>query len=762
MKYLALVVCLFLVGTAIADDQEKDQKKALELQAKQLVTQAKDAEKSGDLLEARSLYASSQAFWETKDADSAIKRIDGEIHQKVKDALRQAHTLYDAGKYKEAAQQLEDIAKLNDMASAVSYNLALCYYRLGDTAMAIGYLDQAIVATPDPKKRVKLQELRTGFVTGEKIQAIGDNGAKERIVAVNSLVLNVGFESSLEEDPAPPEPRPQTADPAPNGTVGVQEAALVPVAASSPAPVLSSSSTASSGNKTNRKSLCEALDALKSQPNPSPALAFDRANCAEDNGRLADSAQLLRQYTELSPKAADIELVRLRIADLTALANLPEPQGSQVRGLYASAARAMAEGKYDVALADFNRASTVAPNLASNEWRLGLMYEAMADVQLARAHFEKFKELAADPGARDEADLHLATLQAKRDDYDQEVTEAEDIVADLINRDMDLTWNGMENRSALYKDVMKQKMKGAKGKKNKIQLMGGFGVPHGYAQQQLADAGDHLQTALGLFPLGAEANELIAFVYLQANDGRSAMRAFDAASAQGAPVFFYAELRGKKQDRAVKVELTHNSVQIVYLSFYGRGGQPIPPAISAGQDGLGDLLIDPHATRKTNFERMSIAPADIKRVETKNGELQLKLQKEDLALLPIFMPAATPVDGPAGRRFANNYTRLFVRYPGLEDSKLGAEGLTTYEKMKLAYDIANAGMTMAFSMNPMGSISALQAFIKISAEINGVAQSLQVNYAGWERTIEDQRALQEGSAFKAIPTEPVTLTYVEN
>lgn len=571
MKYLALAVCLFLVGTAIADDQEKDQKKALELQAKQLVTQAKDAEKSGDLLEARSLYASSQAFWETKDADSAIKRIDGEIHQKVKDGLHQAHVLYDAAKYKEASLQLEDIAKLNDMTGLVSYNLALCHYRMGDTPMAIGYLDQAITATPDPKKRVKLQELRTAFVTGEKIQPIGDNGAKERIVEVNSLVLNVGFESTLEEDPAPPEPRPQTAaDPAPNAAGVVQAAALVPVVASNPAPIAATSSNGSSGKKANRKSLCEALEALKSQPNPSPALAFDRANCAENNGRLADGAQLLTQYAQLSPKAADIERVRLRIADLTVLASLPEPQGSQVRTLYASATCAMAEGKYDVALADYNRASTVAPDLASTEWRLGLMYEAMADVQLARAHFEKFKALETDPAARDEADLHLNTLQAKRDDYDQEVTEAEDIVADLINRDMNLTWNGMENRSALYKDVMKQKMKGAKGKKNKIQLMGGFGVPHGYAQQQLADAGDHLQTALGLFPLGAEANELIAFVYLQANDGRSAMRAFDAVMAQGAPVFFYAELRGKKQDRAVKVELTHNHVQIIYLSFYGR------------------------------------------------------------------------------------------------------------------------------------------------------------------------------------------------
>jgi hypothetical protein len=60
-----------------------------------------------------------------------------------------------------------------------------------------------------------------------------------------------------------------------------------------------------------------------------------------------------------------------------------------------------------------------------------------------------------------------------------------------------------------------------------------------------------------------------------------------------------------------------------------------------------------------------------------------------LSLAPIYMPALTPTEVPAGRRFANNYTRLFVRYPSLEDSKLGSESLTVREKMKLPYDVAN-------------------------------------------------------------------------
>ena len=78
---LTLTFFLSLSAPAVfADDQEKAQKKALEQQANELIKEAKDLEKSGQLLEARSRYAGSQAFWETKDAIQAIKHIDEVIH----------------------------------------------------------------------------------------------------------------------------------------------------------------------------------------------------------------------------------------------------------------------------------------------------------------------------------------------------------------------------------------------------------------------------------------------------------------------------------------------------------------------------------------------------------------------------------------------------------------------------------------------------------------------------------------------------------
>jgi hypothetical protein len=52
MSRAALLVLLFAVS-ALADNQEKAEKKALEQQAKTFVKEAKDLEKAGKLLQAR-------------------------------------------------------------------------------------------------------------------------------------------------------------------------------------------------------------------------------------------------------------------------------------------------------------------------------------------------------------------------------------------------------------------------------------------------------------------------------------------------------------------------------------------------------------------------------------------------------------------------------------------------------------------------------------------------------------------------------------
>ena len=130
-------------------------------------------------------------------------------------------------------------------------------------------------------------------------------------------------------------------------------------------------------------------------------------------------------------------------------------------------------------------------------------------------------------------------------------------------------------------------------------------------------------------------------------------------------------------------------------------------------------------------------------------------------LAPIYLPSYTPIEGPQARRFANNYTRLFVRYPGLEDSKLGTEGMSGGEKFKMGYKIASASVDIAMSgFNPIGAISSVQDVISITRTIRAAMVSLSVSFASWEKSVDDQQQLLAGKAFKSIPTQPVSLGFV--
>jgi hypothetical protein len=276
----------------------------------------------------------------------------------------------------------------------------------------------------------------------------------------------------------------------------------------------------------------------------------------------------------------------------------------------------------------------------------------------------------------------------------------------------------------------------------------------------LARAAENLQVALGLFPLGAEANELMGLFFLQANDGRAAIKNFDAVASQGLPPAFYAEMHGRKFDRAVKCELSRDRVHLIILSSYDKKGNPTPPGKPAGDDGLGDLTLAPGGKRHEP-DSLDLSLSEIKKVETKKGLLTVKLEKQEIWLAPIYLASYTPVEGPPARRFANNYTRLFIRYPGLEDSKLGAEGMTGGEKFKMGYTIASDSLNIATSLNPIGAIQATQSAISIARTIHSAMASLRVSFASWERSVDDQQQLLAGPSFKTIPTGPVNLAFTQ-
>ncbi len=129
-----------LLGSALAaDNLEKTQKKELEAQVKTMTADAQRLAKAGQLAEARVMYAESQALIETKDVTDAIKHLDEEIHQRVKESLSGSRKLYDAHKFKEAAAALDEGMKLQAFQPVLAYNLALCsLFTTDEKGMAVG------------------------------------------------------------------------------------------------------------------------------------------------------------------------------------------------------------------------------------------------------------------------------------------------------------------------------------------------------------------------------------------------------------------------------------------------------------------------------------------------------------------------------------------------------------------------------------------------------------------------------------------------
>jgi tetratricopeptide (TPR) repeat protein len=737
---VVLAACSFLP----AENLEKTQKKELEAQVKTITAEAENLVKAGHLAEARVKYAESQALIEMSQVTEALKHLDEEIRKRVKNTLGESHKLYEARKFREAATALEEGMKLGAFQTVLAYNLALCYQQVGERAKALEYMAKAKAGTGDPKDKQGFSQLLTFFTTGEREQAVKDS-EKDRINRVNRLSESIGTEASLEDEAGDEDSASE------DGT----SSSSSPPALQANVPARTHAST-SAGR---RSSLCNAMGELKATLVSSPSATFNLANCAETNGRAAEAVKLLEKYLQMAPTALDAEQSQARIADLKSLLALPGQNGIEIRRLYASIYGSLAERKYDRSLADLRKASDLAPDFPLTKWKLALLYEAIGDIDQARENFIRYQQLTSEQNAKDEAALHLNTLEAKRAKYDEEIDEAEDLVADLFNRSMKLAFNGSENRSAIRTKRARVKKKEQNKAKNRV---GGFTIPFAYAQQQLSRASEHLQVALALFPLGVEAHELMGLVFLQANDGHSAIRDFDVVTSQGLPVSFYAEMRGHKQDQAVKCELSHDRVRLIFLSSYDKKGNATPPAKPAGEDGLGDMVIDPSDSRQPQFDSLDLMLSDIKKVETDKGLLKLKLSKEEITLAPIYLPSFTPIEGPPARRFANNYTRLFVRYPGLEDSKLGTEGMSGGEKFMMGYNIANASMDIAMSgFGGIGAISSVQDVVSITRTVRAAMVSLSVNFTTWEKSVDDQQQLLAGKAFKSIPIQAVNLGFLQ-
>ena len=151
MRTRTVLTVLLLASGPAADNLEKTQKKRLEAQVKTMTGEAQKLEKAGQLAEARIKYAESQALIEVKEVTEALKRLDEQIHKRVKDALRDSRKFYEQRKFKEAAAGLDESAKLQAFQPVLAYNLALCYHQLGERDKALEYLRKAKPGTSETR-----------------------------------------------------------------------------------------------------------------------------------------------------------------------------------------------------------------------------------------------------------------------------------------------------------------------------------------------------------------------------------------------------------------------------------------------------------------------------------------------------------------------------------------------------------------------------------------------------------------------------------
>jgi hypothetical protein len=680
--------------------------KQLETMAKALVDEGKGLEKQGQLLEAREKFLDAEGYFSTKGALDGLERVRDAVQQKAEALLEQARPTCEKQSPSDCVTRLELALEPGpEKAAALHNDLALFYQRVGDRGSALAHLDVLITATHDQKERMKLAELRTATVLGVKAATVSDE-VQKMLEDFNQAYVKDDNDQGREGE----------------RTGGASAATL-----------------------------CDRVKTLGSAKSANAAALYNAAKCASEDGDDAAAGALLAQYLQLAPAALDARDTGVYRDNLMALAALDGDAGAKVRSHFAAAARDLDYRRYDRAVLEYQAARQLAPNFPLVYWRLALLAEASGDVAQARAYLQDYVPIETDGDRKSEAERHLASLDQWRSNYDYNVTEAHDLIADLILHSMGLSSEGLKRN----KD--KKKRPNTSGKEYRL-LAASEAMSPPFVKRQLDQARADLEKAAELFPIAPEANQLLALLDLENNDWPSAFRRFDAVASSGMPVAFYAQESSSADNkvvRAVKIEIGKDGVRLVYLSSYNPKKRiSEPPARAAGEDDLGNLAVSAALPPDPDVESASLSSNDLIGVRTDKSFVVLKHGKEEILLAPVFMTAFTPTEGRTAREFGNEYTRMFVRYLGYENARLGKEGMTFGEKLKLADQFEQTGMSIFSSVTSGGidSLGALQNTIKL-------AQLLRIDLSNLRQTIADQGRALDDLQFKVIPTGPVELAF---
>ena len=480
--------------------------------------------------------------------------------------------------------------------------------------------------------------------------------------------------------------------------------------------------------------LCAQMQQVQGGLLKNPAMLFNLAKCAESEGRLDDATRLLTDYGQVAPMAADADEVKARLVVLKGLSSLPAPKGALVRTLYASAGRHVDTRAYDQAIADYQKADEAMPEFAESKRRLATLVEAQGQVERARAYWRQVIVADTIEDNRQANQVIVDSLDAEKKQYDEFVGAARQLLNDLIGRS----------------------------------LLEGEPVGRIYAAYQLQLANEKLRSAALLLPLASEGNLLQAFTCSQMNDFRCVRAGFDAQRALNLPVSFYGAVFYKgvdPKDRSEeartygKFEFDKGTLRFAEISTVNpkkRAAQVAVPV--AGEDRLGRLGAA-EGLRPGGFQGFTVPASAIKHLETQNGILYLELDDKQvkhrkMLIEPLNFVLEVPPSGPGSRRYMNNYIGIAETYGGVEKAKLGKESTTFGEKVKVASDIASIGLNVTSVM--FGDFFAI---IDVATTANGLGHRVGLNQRQAQRSAIEQRLAVRGIAFKAIPTEPVSLAF---
>lgn len=739
MRARVFVNCALLVGFSVfwyvAPSAAQD-RKALETEAKGLIAEAKALEKQGKLAEARDKYVDAEGVISTGEARGAIDRIDEQQKSQVKSLVDDAERSYEAGRFNDGVERLQQALQIQSSSWELHYDLSLSYAKLGDRSNAALNLDSAIGALPNRRERTELLEMRSTLLMGATSPDETTDPAK-KLYAFN--------QAYLEEDRDPNDQSPSA--PA-NGA---------------PTP----------------RNLCDQTKELFIAFPRNPAVVFNTAKCAEEDAKPEEAARQLAVYLEMVPGALDQPVVQDRRESLLVLAGLSGDAGQSVRQHYATAARYLDYRHYDRALAEYSLAEQALPTYALTEWQLGLFYESYGEVDKARVHLERYGQLESDAQRKNAAEAHLTVLDTRQEVYEANVDEAEEILADLLKHAM-----GIEDQGTKHKTKLSRRTRQHSSRRYQETAAANEKLSTPYVERELDRARQDLEAATEIFPLAPEANELLALVALQANNWPAAYRDYDAVASQNLPVSFYGEIvssRDNRDVRATKVEIGSDSIRLIYLSdFDARKKVSKPPDKPAGEDDLGNLIVSTEQPPDEGAESLTLRAADLMGVATDKNFVVLKLQKNNIYLAPLNLVSEAPFEGGASRTFGNEYTRLFIRYLGYEDARLGKEGMTTGEKVRLGFEIAKVGMDIGMSVAMMGMgapaaynsvtqlarlahamsvFNAVGVGVSVSTKSLSVAQTFRSNMNTLERDANDDREVVEGIGFKIIPSQATKLKF---